>query len=157
MTDTDGAMYSQGMSSLTALGREIKRRREARGLTQPALAKRAGIAVSYLAKLEGGARLSPSFPTVARLARALGCRAEMLLEADWSSDVPTRRKQRTPQKENTTMQQFFDRIDTLLANPRPDPTALASADLALQQLARFIESRRQALELAYLHAHERQG
>ncbi len=150
-------MYCQGMPSLTALGREIKRRREARGLTQPALAKRAGIAVSYLAKLEGGERLSPSFPTVVRLARALGCRAAVLLEVDWSSEAPARGKRRTPQKENTTMKQFFDRIDTLLADPHPDPTALASAGLALQQLAQVIESRRQALELAYLHAHERQG
>jgi len=150
-------MYCQGMPPLTALGREIKRRREARSLTQPVLAKRAGIAVSYLAKLEGGERLSPSFPAVVRLARALGCRATVLLEVDWSSEAPARRKQRMLQKENTTMQQFFDHIDTLLADPRPNPTALASAGLALQQLAQVIESRRRALELAYLHAHEHQS
>lgn len=51
--------------------------RLARGLTQPALAEKAGIEQSYLSKLENG-RSQPSEDVLARLAQALDVKAEAL-------------------------------------------------------------------------------
>src|SRR5258708_5084525 len=64
-------MYCQ-YTTIRNLGRRIKHLRESQGLTQPALAAKARVSVSYLAKLEAGERKSPSAPALGRLARALG-------------------------------------------------------------------------------------
>ncbi len=56
------------------LGERVRQLRLKQGLTQPALAARASLSRIYIAKLEGGERTSPSFPALARLARALGAR-----------------------------------------------------------------------------------
>lgn len=53
--------------------------RLARGLTQPALAEKAGIEQSYLSKLENG-RSKPSEDVLARLAQALDVKAEALTQ-----------------------------------------------------------------------------
>lgn len=53
--------------------------RIARGLTQPALAEKAGIEQSYLSKLENG-RSKPSEDVLTRLAQALEVKAEALLQ-----------------------------------------------------------------------------
>ena len=55
-----------------ALLSQIRQLRLRRGLTQAELAKRAGLSWIYIAKLEGGERLSPSLPALDRIARALG-------------------------------------------------------------------------------------
>ncbi len=65
---------------LMALGRTIRRRRMARGLTQEELAKRAGIGRPYLTLLERGYRTNPTVPVRKRLARALGVPITKLLE-----------------------------------------------------------------------------
>jgi transcriptional regulator with XRE-family HTH domain len=57
---------------LRHLGGRIKAAREQGGLTQNELAARAGISRIYIAKLEGGARNSPSLPVLDRIAKALG-------------------------------------------------------------------------------------
>jgi len=57
------------MSSQT-LGMQLRAWRLRRGLTQGALAERAGLSHIFVAKVEGGARL-PSWPTLERLARVL--------------------------------------------------------------------------------------
>jgi HTH-type transcriptional regulator/antitoxin HipB len=54
-----------------ALGHQIRRLRMERGLTQEELARRAGLSRIYIAKLEAGDRVSPSFPALERIARAL--------------------------------------------------------------------------------------
>lgn len=54
-----------------AFGRRLKELRQAKGLTQPALAELAGLSRSYLADTEQG-RYSPSWQTVCNLADALG-------------------------------------------------------------------------------------
>jgi transcriptional regulator with XRE-family HTH domain len=56
--------------------------RERQGLTQPQLAERAQLALSYITLLESGqqANLSPS--AVGRLARALGVPSKRLTEID---------------------------------------------------------------------------
>lgn len=45
--------------------------REKKGLTQVALAKKAGITQPYLAQIESGERKNPSLATLQRLAKAL--------------------------------------------------------------------------------------
>jgi transcriptional regulator with XRE-family HTH domain len=56
---------------LVALGQRVKAVRESKGLTQEAMAKRAGISVSFASLLERGAR-SPSFETLYDIATSLG-------------------------------------------------------------------------------------
>lgn len=58
----------------------IRRLREAEGLTQETLAKKAGVTQSYIAQLESGLKKSPSLPTLKKLARALGVPVTELLE-----------------------------------------------------------------------------
>ena len=53
-------------------GAELRRRRQAAGLTQDALAERAGLSVRGISDLERGLKRSPYPDTVARLADALG-------------------------------------------------------------------------------------
>ena len=64
------------------LGEIVRELRERQGLTQPQLAERAQLAVSYVTLLEAGqqANLSPS--AVGRLARALGVTSKQLSESD---------------------------------------------------------------------------
>ena len=71
-------MFSSG-----TLGPDLRRLRDARGLTQAALAERAGLSRIFIAKVEAGDRL-PSWSTFDRLARLLGARVEVRL-------VPQRR------------------------------------------------------------------
>ena len=52
------------------LSAQIRAWRLRRGLTQAALAERAGLSHIFVAKVEGGARL-PSWPTLERIARVL--------------------------------------------------------------------------------------
>jgi transcriptional regulator with XRE-family HTH domain len=57
----------------------LKRLREQQGLTQEALAKKAGISRAYLARLEMG-RHDPHLSRLRKLAKALGVSAAELLE-----------------------------------------------------------------------------
>jgi transcriptional regulator with XRE-family HTH domain len=52
------------------LGLQLRAWRLRRGITQAALAERAGLSHIFVAKVEGGARL-PSWPTLERIARVL--------------------------------------------------------------------------------------
>ncbi len=56
---------------LAALGQNVRRRREARELTQEKLAEKAGLDPTYISGIERGLR-NPGIRNVARLARALG-------------------------------------------------------------------------------------
>jgi transcriptional regulator with XRE-family HTH domain len=56
---------------LAALGQSVRRRREARELTQEKLAEKAGLDPTYISGIERGLR-NPGIKNVARLARALG-------------------------------------------------------------------------------------
>jgi transcriptional regulator with XRE-family HTH domain len=55
---------------LTVLGLNVRRRREARKLTQEALAERAGLDPTYISGIERGVR-NPSILSIGRLAKAL--------------------------------------------------------------------------------------
>jgi transcriptional regulator with XRE-family HTH domain len=61
------------------LGDQIRQLRLKRGLTQDQLAAKAKLSRIYIAKLEGGDRMSPSFPALARIARALGAKLHINL------------------------------------------------------------------------------
>ena len=56
---------------LAALGQSVRRRREARELTQEKLAEKAGLDPTYISGIERGLR-NPGIKNVARLAKALG-------------------------------------------------------------------------------------
>jgi len=64
---------------LEALGRRIRRRREARSWTLAELAVRAGLAAADLAAVEAGTA-DPRFTTLRRLARALDLPLAALFE-----------------------------------------------------------------------------
>lgn len=62
------------------VGRMLKALREAKGLTQAELAKRAKVTRPYITMLEQGVRRGPSLATLRRLARALGVPVTELLK-----------------------------------------------------------------------------
>ncbi len=58
----------------------LKRQRQAKGLSQYALAKKAGVSQQYLNELEAGKKRNPGIETVRKLAKALKVRLSELLE-----------------------------------------------------------------------------
>ncbi len=58
---------------------KIKQLREAEGITQEDLAKKAGLSLGYIGRLEIG-RHDPSLSTLVKLAKALKVKVERLLE-----------------------------------------------------------------------------
>jgi len=62
-----------------AIGERIRALRVKRGLTQDQLAAKARLSRIYIAKLEGGERMSPSFPALVRIARAVGAKLRIEL------------------------------------------------------------------------------
>ena len=74
----------QDRNDLLALGREIRRHRNAKGLSQERLAELAGLNRNYIGFVERAER-SPRATTVFRIARALEVHpAELLREMKWS-------------------------------------------------------------------------
>jgi transcriptional regulator with XRE-family HTH domain len=69
------------MDVVALLGRNVRRLRVQKGLTQEALALDAGMKRSYLSDLERGTR-NPSIKALGRLAVALRVRPDELLQAD---------------------------------------------------------------------------
>lgn len=66
-------------SVLAALGQNVRRRREARELTQEKLAERASLDPTYISGIERGLR-NPGIKNVAKLAKALGVTTAELLK-----------------------------------------------------------------------------
>lgn len=64
---------------LAALGQNVRRRREARELTQEKLAEKANLDPTYISGIERGLR-NPGIKNVARLAKALGFTTAELLK-----------------------------------------------------------------------------
>ena len=54
------------------VGRMIKQLREAKGMSQKALAERVKVTDAYIAMIETGKRKNPSLPVLRRLAKVLG-------------------------------------------------------------------------------------
>lgn len=57
---------------MESIGKVLREARSRAGLTQGAVAKRAGISVAHLSQIEGGSSASPEFVTVARIAPVVG-------------------------------------------------------------------------------------
>jgi transcriptional regulator with XRE-family HTH domain len=70
--DPDRGMPMGALVSLHKALAELKRLREARGLTAAEVARRAGIAPAAMSRLESGRNANPTFETLARYARAVG-------------------------------------------------------------------------------------
>jgi transcriptional regulator with XRE-family HTH domain len=70
--DPDRGMPMGALVSLHKALAELKRLREAKGLTAAEVARRAGIAPAAMSRLESGRNANPTFETLARYARAVG-------------------------------------------------------------------------------------
>ncbi|HWA88894.1 MAG TPA: helix-turn-helix transcriptional regulator [Rhizomicrobium sp.] len=69
---------------LLALGREIRRHRDLKGLSQEKLAELAGLNRNYIGFVERAER-SPRVVTIFRIARALGMHpAELIRDMQWT-------------------------------------------------------------------------
>jgi transcriptional regulator with XRE-family HTH domain len=62
------------------IGKQIRKARGARGLTQEELARRANMSLNGLAQLEQGGRTDPHYSTLSKLATALDVSVTELLE-----------------------------------------------------------------------------
>jgi DNA-binding XRE family transcriptional regulator len=62
-----------------ALARQMLAARARAGLTQEAVAARMGTTKSAVSRLEGAGRHAPSFSTLQKYARAVGCRLDIKL------------------------------------------------------------------------------
>jgi DNA-binding XRE family transcriptional regulator len=62
-----------------ALVRQMLAARERAGLTQEAVAARMGTTKSAVSRLEGAGKHAPSFSTLQKYARAVGCRLDIKL------------------------------------------------------------------------------
>jgi transcriptional regulator with XRE-family HTH domain len=62
------------------IGKQIRKARRARGLTQEELARRANMSLNGLAQLEQGGRTDPHYSTLSKLATALDVSVTELLE-----------------------------------------------------------------------------
>lgn len=71
-----GSIYALTMD----VGRQLVEARQAAGLSQRELARRAGVPASTIGRIERGA-VSPTIQTLERLASALGVRASLVLTA----------------------------------------------------------------------------
>jgi transcriptional regulator with XRE-family HTH domain len=69
------------------LGPRIRKAREAMGLSQAELARRAGTSIPQLNRLENGTRADPGLQLLKRLARALGVSLDYLGEMKPESDL----------------------------------------------------------------------
>jgi transcriptional regulator with XRE-family HTH domain len=73
----------QRQSVLAAFGRSVRKHREVLGLSQEALAEKAGLHATYISGIERGIR-NPSIHSVARIAKALGTSiSELCLGVGW--------------------------------------------------------------------------
>lgn len=67
------------MTPIEKTAAKLKRLREAQGLTQEALAEKAGISRTYIARLET-AKHDPTLTVIEKLAKALGVKPSQLLD-----------------------------------------------------------------------------
>jgi transcriptional regulator with XRE-family HTH domain len=79
---------------IDVLGRRVRQLREAKGMSQQALATAAGLSISVVTKLEGGTMADPRTSTLVALARGLSCTTDDLLQPPAATDPPARRRNR---------------------------------------------------------------
>jgi DNA-binding XRE family transcriptional regulator len=85
ITTADGSLHRIRIAravdvDLERMGRDLRTRREALGLSLDDAARSSGVERSALAKIERGANPNPTVATLAKVARALGARVAIGLE-----------------------------------------------------------------------------
>jgi molybdate-binding protein/transcriptional regulator with XRE-family HTH domain len=81
------SMPDRIQSRAATIGARVRRGREARGESQIALARRAGVSRAQISAIETG-RLTPSVSAALALARALGSSVEALFDTSGATDAP---------------------------------------------------------------------
>jgi len=76
---------------MESLGKRLARVREFRHLSQPALAKRTGLKVQNISRIETGQREHVRSDTLCRLAEALHCSTDYLVGRSDEIEPPTKR------------------------------------------------------------------
>jgi transcriptional regulator with XRE-family HTH domain len=79
-------MSSESGQPSDHVGRQVRRRRQAAGLSIAEVARRADVSAPFISQLEAG-RTSMSIATLYRVAAALGCTANALLGPDTGHDA----------------------------------------------------------------------
>src|SRR5258707_1119851 len=77
-----GGQDLMNRKELSGLGKRLKEVREAAGLSQQALAVRAGLSISVVSRLEQGAQDNPRLHTIKAIADALGVTVDDLLREE---------------------------------------------------------------------------
>jgi DNA-binding phage protein len=77
--DPDRIMTGDAQESLLQGLIELREARQARGLSLSEIARRSGIDLASLSRLEGGKNSNPTFETLSRYAEALGLRLKLSL------------------------------------------------------------------------------
>jgi DNA-binding phage protein len=80
--DSDRIMTGAAEESLLKGLIELRRARQARGLSLSTISRRSGIDLASLSRLERGKNPNPTFETLSRYAAALGLRIELSLVKD---------------------------------------------------------------------------
>jgi len=70
---------------------ELQKFRRIAGISQEELARRSGVDLAVISRLERGLKREPSYQTVVRLARALNLEPEELLPVDLTTHMNPRR------------------------------------------------------------------
>ena len=71
MTHNTTRAYSAGMEESKKLGRDIKRIRTSKGISQGDIARALKVHKGYISNVENG-KVNPTLATIARLAKAVG-------------------------------------------------------------------------------------
>lgn len=103
------------------IGKRIRKLREAKGLTQTEVARRAGLLPSYVSRIEGN-RTNPEIPMLERIGAALGLRLhQFFFEGDGQpTELPLfkRMKQRQRDTEWAELQEFGKLLARMSARNR---------------------------------------
>jgi len=72
-------MATMSKKQISTVGRNIKKFRANKGLSQDKLSKKAGVAYNTVIKIESGVIQNPTVDTASKIAKALGVSVDVLL------------------------------------------------------------------------------
>lgn len=107
------------------IGKKIAILRKSLGMSKRELARRSGIALSYLHELEKGGK-SPTLHTLERLCGALGANLKMLLDNDQQDKLSPEHRRLQIITESLTSDQARELVHFLEAMQRPSTTEEAA-------------------------------
>ena len=79
MTHNTTQAYSAGMEEARRLGRNLKRLRTVKGISQGDIARTLGVHKGYISNIENG-KVNPTLATIVKLAKAIGASNDELLK-----------------------------------------------------------------------------